>query len=125
MSDSDDAGGPSDSEYDSDDWDESTAWHLLKGSSKGPPLKKLGAAPVEEYFFKSQESLATVIDQNEDDDDEEIKSADVIVGINKSDDDVIAGINKSADVTMLRGQQSVDVADEKSEKKLFQRMSSV
>ena len=122
MSDSDDAGGPSDSEYDSDDWDESTAWHLLKGASGGPqgsskgPLKKLGTSSVEEYFFKSQESLATVIDQTEDDDDdEENKSADVIAGKDKSGD-VIAG--------KIRGQQSVDVG-EKSEKKLFQRMSSV
>ena len=29
----------------------------------------MGSTNVEEYFFKSQESLASVIDQNEDDDD--------------------------------------------------------
>ena len=69
MSDSDDGNANSDSEYDSDDWDESTAWHHRQVSRGG--LKKLGmgSTNVEEYFFKSQESLATVIDQNEDDDD--------------------------------------------------------
>lgn len=54
MSDSDNENGASDSEYDSDEWgDESNAWHKLNSKSKA------------EYFFKSQESLATVID-NED-----------------------------------------------------------
>ena len=55
MSDSDNENA-SDSEYDSDDWgDESTAWH------KSKLLKQ-----QKEYFFKSQESLATVIDNDED-----------------------------------------------------------
>ena len=55
MSDSDNE-NQSDSEYDSDDWgDESTAWH------KSKLLKQ-----KTEYFFKSQESLATVIDNEED-----------------------------------------------------------
>ena len=55
MSDSDNENA-SDSEYDSDDWgDESTAWH------KSKLLKQ-----QKEYFFKSQESLATVIDNEED-----------------------------------------------------------
>ena len=61
MSDSDNENA-SDSEYDSDDWgDESTAWH------KSKLLKQ-------QYFFKSQESLATVID-NEEDQDEEMETA--------------------------------------------------
>ena len=108
MSDSDDAGGgPSDSEYDSDDWDESTAWQKMKH------LRKIGigvggTTNVEEYFFKSQESLATVIDQTEDE-----------------ADDAIAG--KSDDV--IKGQivvvESVAEIESCSPKKLFQRMSSV
>ena len=54
MSDSDNENA-SDSEYDSDDWgDESTAWHKSK------------LAKQKEYFFKSQESLATVIDNDDD-----------------------------------------------------------
>ena len=64
MSDSDAA--HSDSEYDSDDWgDESTAWQKQKkasGTASG------GATNLSQYFFKSQESLATVID-NEDEED--------------------------------------------------------
>ena len=63
MSDSDNENA-SDSEYDSDDWgDESTAWH------KSKLLKQR-----KEYFFKSQESLATVIDNDEDE--EEADEAD-------------------------------------------------
>ena len=62
MSDSDNENA-SDSEYDSDDWgDESTAWH------KSKLLKQ-----QKEYFFKSQESLATVID-NEEDEETEIEN---------------------------------------------------
>jgi hypothetical protein len=67
----------------------------------------VGGTNVEEYFFKSQESLATVIDQTEDE-----------------SDDVIA--SKSDDVT--KGQIVVESAAEienSSPKKLFQRMSSV
>ena len=71
MSDSDNE-NVTDSEYDSDEWgDESTAWH------KSKLLKQ-----QKEYFFKSQESLATVIDNEEEfeaeeeddeEDDDEIK----------------------------------------------------
>ena len=91
MSDSE-GGGPSDSEYDSDDWgDESTAWHRLgqqkqlrshsvtgiisttpTGSDSGSVFGIPGARGLSnQYFFKSQESLATVIDtvsDNEEDD---------------------------------------------------------
>ena len=67
-----------------------------------------GTTNVEEYFFKSQESLATVIDQTEDE-----------------ADDAIAG--KSDDV--IKGQivvvESVAEIESCSPKKLFQRMSSV
>ena len=63
MSDSDNENA-SDSEYDSDDWgDESNAWPRSKLLSSLKPQK--------EYFFKSQESLATVIDNDEE---EEITS---------------------------------------------------
>ena len=63
MSDSDNENA-SDSEYDSDDWgDESNAWHKSK---------LLSLKQQKEYFFKSQESLATVIDNDED---EEIESS--------------------------------------------------
>ena len=63
MSDSDNENA-SDSEYDSDDWgDESNAWPRSKLLSS---LKQ-----QKEYFFKSQESLATVIDNDEE---EEITS---------------------------------------------------
>ena len=61
MSDSDNENA-TDSEYDSDDWgDESTAWH------KSKLLKQ------KEYFFKSQESLATVIDNEDEIEEEEIE----------------------------------------------------
>ena len=57
MSDSD--AGQSDSEYDSDEWgDESQAWQRELLESKG-------VSNVNKYFFKSQESLATVIDIDE------------------------------------------------------------
>jgi hypothetical protein len=54
FSDSDD--GPSDSEYDSDDWGETDAWR------RGRALVQQNAGTLQEYFYKSQESLATVID---------------------------------------------------------------
>ena len=70
MSDSDNENA-SDSEYDSDEWgDESNAWHKLNKSTK-------------EYFFKSQESLATVID-NEDKLEEESLDGDNIVTASKT-----------------------------------------
>jgi len=77
MSDSEDGNANSDSEYDSDDWDESTAWQHRAASRGG--LKKLrgSVSGVEEYFFKSQESLATVIDPNEDDADNNESTRDV------------------------------------------------
>ena len=60
MSDSDNENASDGSEYDSDEWgDESTAWRRSKS------LKK-------EYFFKSQESLATVIDNDEEEEEVEI-----------------------------------------------------
>ena len=89
MSDSE-GGGPSDSEYDSDDWgDESTAWHRLAqqkqlrshsvtgiisttptGSESGSVFGIPGARGLSnQYFFKSQESLATVIDTVSDNED--------------------------------------------------------
>jgi hypothetical protein len=52
FSDSDD--GPSDSEYDSDDWGETDAWRQGRLVSTTTSLQ--------EYFYKSQESLATVLD---------------------------------------------------------------
>lgn len=75
MSDSDDAegaGGPTDSEYDSDDWgDESTAWQKHLAGAGGADGGTSGThhpsvANLSQYFFKSQESLATVIDIDED-----------------------------------------------------------
>ena len=95
MSDSE-GGGPSDSEYDSDDWgDESTAWHRLAFSdrqqkqlrshsvtgiiSTTPTGSECGSLTgiagmrglSNQYFFKSQESLATVIDTVSDNDEDD------------------------------------------------------
>ena len=97
MSDSE-GGGPSDSEYDSDDWgDESTAWHRLgqqkqrrsysvtgvisttpTGSESGSVFGVPGARGLSnQYFFKSQESLATVIDTVSDNEDNEDDSNEI------------------------------------------------
>ena len=68
-----------------------------------------GTTNVEEYFFKSQESLATVIDQTEDEADDAIagKSDDVIKG------QIVVVESVAAEIESC------------SPKKLFQRMSSV
>jgi hypothetical protein len=66
-----------------------------------------GTTNVEEYFFKSQESLATVIDQTEDEG-EDVKSDDVI--------------NKGQNVVVVESAAEIASC---SPKKQFQRMSSV
>ena len=110
MSDSE-GGGPSDSEYDSDDWgDESTAWHRLGFSSKQqkqlrshsvtgiisttPTGSECGSLSAisgvrglsNQYFFKSQESLATVIDTVFDNDENEGECNEQNNDVNISDD---------------------------------------
>jgi hypothetical protein len=70
------------------------------------------AGCVEEYFFKSQESLATVIDQTDDIDD-----------VTPSDD-VIADLGETKINSKIENEEKKD-AKTSLLKNVFQRMSSV